>query len=86
MRRTQISLEDQDRALLDAQAEVTGQSISALIREAIRHSFGHTNSLNDDVAVITASAGAWNDRDMTGEQYVEGLRSGQRLTSIANVE
>jgi predicted transcriptional regulator len=78
MRRTQISLTDEDRNVLDAEAARSGRSISALIRDAIAQTYGvHTAA--EDVRAIDAALGAWADRVVDGEAYVDGIRSGDRL-------
>lgn len=79
MQRTQISLTEEDRNLLDAEAARTGRSISALIREAVAQTYGFRADAEQDVRAIDAAAGAWRDREIDGEKYVEGIRSGDRL-------
>lgn len=79
MQRTQISLTDADRALLDAEAVRTGKSVAALIRDAVQQVYGQQGKLERDLAAIDAAAGAWKDRDFTGEEYADRLRSGRRL-------
>lgn len=79
MRRTQISLTDDDRRLLDAEAARTGLSIAALIRRAIAHTYGDARNVDSERAAIDAALGAWEGRDVDGAAYVESLRSGSRL-------
>ena len=79
MQRTQISLSAEDRSLLDAEAARTGRSISALIREAVVRTYGKHSDTDEDLRAINAAFGAWDDRDLDGEAYVERLRSGRRL-------
>jgi hypothetical protein len=79
MQRTQISLTDEDRNLLDAEAARTGRSISALIRDAVAQTYGFRRDVESDVRAIDAALGAWEDRGFDGETYVEDLRSGDRL-------
>ncbi|QTX06000.1 CopG family transcriptional regulator [Agromyces archimandritae] len=79
MLRTQISLTDEDRALLDAEAARTGRSISALIRDAVERTYGSASDVDEDIEAIDRAFGAWQDRDIDGAAYVEGLRSGDRL-------
>lgn len=81
MRRTQISLTDSDRRALDAEAARTGRSISALIREAVEQVYGSGRDAEEDLRTIDAAVGAWADRTVDGAEYVEGLRSGRRLTA-----
>lgn len=79
MMRTQISLTEEDRELLDAEAARTGRSLSALIRDAVEHTYGRRADTGRDLQAIDAALGAWHDRAIDGETYVEGLRSGSRL-------
>lgn len=78
MQRTQISLTEVERALLDARAAATGRSMSALIREAVRATYGPHDEPEADLAALALSAGAW-ERAEDGATYVEHLRSGRRL-------
>lgn len=65
--------------ILDAEAARTGRSISALIRDAVMHTYGFRADLDKDVQAIDSALGAWHGRDFDGETYVEDLRSGGRL-------
>lgn len=78
MQRTQISLTSEDRKLLDAEAARTGRSISALIRHAVNHTYGSTHDSTNVIATIDYAFGAWGG-GASGEDYVDGLRSGSRL-------
>lgn len=82
MLRTQISLTVEDRRLLDAEAARTGRSISALIRDAVSRVYGSRQNADDDLRAIRAALGAWDERDIDGEEYVERLRSGRRLDDV----
>jgi len=79
MLRTQISLTEEDRSILDAESARTGRSISALIRDAVTRTYGPQRNAEKDVRAIDAALGAWRGMDVDGETYVEGLRSGGRL-------
>lgn len=78
MMRTQISLTEAERALLDAESARTGRSMSALIRDAVVAAYGSERDAQTDLAAFEASAGSWQ-RDESGAEFVEGLRSGRRL-------
>jgi len=82
MMRTQISLTEADRSLLDAEAARTGQSLSALIRAAVRRTYGSRGDVKADVEAIDAASGVWQGRDFDGAKYVESLRSGDRLIDV----
>jgi predicted transcriptional regulator len=79
MQRTQISLTDDERRLLDTEARRTGRSMSALIRDAVTQVYGPRRRLEDDLRAIDEAAGAWQGRNEDGAEYVERLRSGRRL-------
>lgn len=79
MQRTQISLTEGERRLLDAEMARTGRSMSALIRDAVVAAYGERRDVARDLAVIDAVAGSWGDRDYDGAEWVERLRSGRRF-------
>jgi len=83
MLRTQISLTPAERQLLDSEAARTGRSISSLIRDAVFSVYGSRRDAESDLRAIDAAFGAWEDRDVDGESYVEALRSGGRLDGAA---
>lgn len=80
MIRTQISLTPSERKTLDAEAARTGKSMSALIREAIELVYEKPTDASKDLALMQASFGAWADREVSGTEWVESLRSGSRLS------
>jgi len=78
MRRTQISLSDDDRRVLDAVALRTGLSMSALIRDAIHTTYGRVGENERARAALLATFNVV-DVETAGEQLVTRLRSGARL-------
>lgn len=79
MQRTQISLTEEDRRVLDAESARTGRSLSALIRDAVAQVYGDSRDAAADIHAFDTAFGAWTDRDDDGAAYVEHLRSGRRL-------
>jgi len=80
MQRTQISLEVEQRRLLDEAAARTGKSLSALIRAAVEAVYGSERSAERDLALMHRGIGAWRDRDTDGQAWVEQMRTGRRLS------
>ncbi len=76
--RTQISLSDEDRRVLDAVSRRTGRSMSALIREAIQATYGRAGDEGRVEAALDATFGVLVT-DADGGTLVERLRSGARL-------
>jgi len=73
IQRTQVYLGSGEVELLDRASARSGASRSELIRRAIRERYGDRDR-SGRRAALDASAGAWRDRDLTGEEYVEALR------------
>ncbi len=71
--RTQITLTDQELELLDRAAKASGASRSELIRRAIHSTYG-TRTRQERTAALKRSAGAWQGRDFTGDEYVDAIR------------
>ncbi len=79
MLRTQISISEEQKQLLDTKSEETGLSLSELVRRAIERCYGGDRDADQDVRRLRAGHGARIDHHETGEEYVEGIRSGRRL-------
>ncbi|MGI8845352.1 MAG: CopG family transcriptional regulator [Thermoleophilaceae bacterium] len=73
MGRTQVYLGDDELVLLDRVALATGASRSELIRRAVRTAFGEKTRA-ERLGALDASAGSWSGRQLTGADYVDGLR------------
>lgn len=79
MLRTQISLTNEERRLLDVASARTGRSISALIRDAVDAVYGAQDTAEADLAGMRRAFGSWSADGPGGAQLVEQLRSGGRL-------
>lgn len=79
--RTQISLSDDDRRVLDAVSRRTGLSMSALIRDAIHVTYGEVGQKDRIRALLDTSFGVV-ELDNSGEVLVESIRSGGRLSEL----
>jgi hypothetical protein len=80
--RTQIYLSAEQAAALDREARRTGTTRSHLIREAIGRAYAADIKREEFLAALDASAGAWKGRSESGEEYVERIRSGDRLREL----
>ena len=80
--RTQIYLSREQAAALDREARRRGQTRSHLIREAIDRVYLSEAAQDEVLAALDASFGAWKDRSETGEEYVDRIRSGDRLAQL----
>lgn len=79
LERTQIYLTRSERSLLERVHKETGVTQSELIRRAIDSTYlGRRHfTRGERLKIARAAAGAWRDREETGAQYVERLRSGR---------
>lgn len=82
MRRTQIYLSEVESEVLEREAEKTGRTRSQLIRDAIGARYLKQPAAGALEAALLESAGAWKvAARSTGQDYVEGLRRGGRLSA-----
>jgi len=79
MLRTQISLTEAERRILDDAAARTGRSMSALIRDAVDIVYGAQRPAEDDIVAMRRAFGTWAGTDRDGEQWVDSVRTGRRL-------
>src|ERR1700737_5673640 len=84
MRRTQIYLDDRQRRERHRGGERTGQTVSALIREAIDARFAGTSTEDFLKALRTGAFGVWRQRLDLGltETYVRRVRRGSRINRL----
>ncbi|GAA3829263.1 ribbon-helix-helix protein, CopG family [Brevibacterium casei] len=83
MVRTRISLTSTERQLLDAEAERTGRSISALVRDAVTQVYGCKSDAHTDLNAIKTAFGSWAEQAEDGKTYVDQFRFGSRLEHSA---
>lgn len=77
---TQISLTEEQGRVLDAASARSGRSISALIGYAVDTVYGEEGSVEDDLGAMRRAFGSWEGRGLTGKEWVDQVRSGQRLS------
>ncbi len=80
--RTQIYLSREQASALDREARRTGSTRSHLIREAIDRAYAAEIGRDAFLDALRESAGAWKNRDETGEAYVDRIRSGDRWQEL----
>ena len=80
--RTQIYLSRAQASALEREARRTGHTRSHLIRDAIDQAYLPAPANERLLAALDVSAGAWTGRTQTGEEFVERMRSGQRLAEL----
>lgn len=84
MGRTWVYLGQTELELLDRASRASGASRSELIRRAVRSTFGE-HGKQKKLQALQATAGSWSDRQETGAEYVDAIRSGdldERLTKL----
>ena len=82
--RTQIYLSRAQAVALDREARRTGTTRSHLIREAIEARYGTAGADRDRInRALEQTGGLWKNRDETGVEYVERMRSGRRLLEMS---
>ena len=77
MHRTQITLTDAQYARLRDESQRTGQSLAELIRRALDEHYAPLSDA-ERLRLLDSAFGAWVERDETGAQYVERVRTGTR--------
>lgn len=81
MNRTQISLDDEDRRILDAESRRTGRSMSSLIRDAVREVYA-PRDVDGKLRALEDAAGSWPAETPDGADYVEAIRTGERWREL----
>jgi hypothetical protein len=78
--RTQITLTDVQYARLREESARTGMGLAELVRRALAATYGG-HPAAEATEALDQSFGAWRDRTIDGEGYVESVRRGmaQRL-------
>jgi predicted transcriptional regulator len=84
MRRTQIYLTLEQGTRLEHQSRATGRTISELIRAAIDASLARPQSAGraDRATLARSTAGAWAPTSETSAEYVDRVRSKERLSRL----
>jgi endonuclease YncB( thermonuclease family) len=82
VRRTQLYLDDDLWEALHARAKQSGNTISELVRSAVRERY--LGSLEARRKAMQAVVGLWKDRDEIADStgYVRSLRKGTRLKRL----
>lgn len=75
MHRTQITLTDAQYARLRDESARTGQSLAELIRRALDARYEPLSD-TERLRLLDSAFGAWGEREETGAEYVERVRSG----------
>jgi 23S rRNA U2552 (ribose-2'-O)-methylase RlmE/FtsJ len=82
MHRTQIMLTDAQYASLREESARSGRSLAELVRRALDEHYEPV-SKSDRLRLLDSAFGAWAQRDESGVEFVERVRSGtaRRLRS-----
>jgi Ribbon-helix-helix protein, copG family len=82
MHRTQITLTDSQYARLRGESAKSGRSLAELVRRALDELYDPVSKA-DRPRLLGSAFGAWRDRDESGAEFVERVRSGtaRRLRS-----
>jgi len=88
MRRTQIYLTEKQGRLLERRARASGQTVSALIRQAVDQTYAVRRpvSREERIAIARRCAGAWKGFPETGREFVERIRGRRRLSGLHGSE
>jgi len=83
VRRTQLYLEDDLWKALHVQAQQSGATVSALVRDAVRDRYLAMSHRRKEA--MNAFMGVWKDRkDLADpERYIRRLRKGRRLARLS---
>lgn len=73
--RTQITLTDVQYARLREESARSGMALAELVRRALAIAYGGSSE-SAALDAVERSFGAWSDRTMDGEGYVDDLRRG----------
>lgn len=73
--RTQITLSDAQYDRLLQESERTGLGLAELVRRALNAAWGDMQS-EEALAALDESFGAWQERELDGEAYIESMRRG----------
>lgn len=73
-------MDEASMRLLNSLSRHNNTTISGLVRQAVRQTFGNTRKAVDPLEAIDASFGIWAKRDDIGptKTYIRALRSGRR--------
>lgn len=82
MVRTQISLTELEKRVLDELSARSGKSLSSLIRTAVDAMYLGDRGIEADLAAVDAAFGVRGLDSESGEEFVERVRSGRRLQDL----